>query len=85
MAMPYTVTVKDNNGEIAVTVRPQPTATKDVYLPAIMARMQGILMAPRNNSVLGRGALKRELIDALTDFHAQSMIQPMKEKDEGIL
>lgn len=85
MTFPYKVTVKSKGDGIDVKVRPQPVATKDVYLKVVTGSFQNALLNSNiQNTLLGRARLKSELTDLLRSFHEQGMIRPMA-TEEGII
>jgi hypothetical protein len=85
LATPYKVSVTGKDNDMNVVIRPQPIATKDEYINVVSGRFQKALMSPDiRNTMSGRAKLKKELESILEDYHAQGLIQPKKEKDEGI-
>jgi hypothetical protein len=76
---PYVIQIKKiSKDEVDVKVRPQPIATKDEYIPVVAGKIQRMIMefAGKANNGITRSKLKRELADALLDFHSQGMIRP---------
>lgn len=78
MSLPYKVTVTKNGKEVAVKVNPPPVATKDEFIKVVSARIEGLIVqsSSRSNSWSNRGKLRRELTEALRDFHNQGLIKP---------
>lgn len=84
MGLPYKVVVSlKSNTDVNVKITPQPIATKENYLPIVTARFQGIVVehSPTANTMFGRSRLKKALIEALTDFHSQNMIEPKRDDE----
>jgi hypothetical protein len=85
LTIPYKVTVTGKDNDMNVVIRPQPIATKEEYITVVSGRFQKALMdSGIRNTVSGRAKLKKELESILADYHSQGLIQPKKEKDEGI-
>lgn len=82
MTVPYKVTVAGKGNDMSVVIRPQPIAVKEELITVVAGRFQKALMNPEiRNTVLGRGKLKKELEEILTDYHAQGLIRPKEEKE----
>lgn len=77
---PYVVKIKGSGRDINITVRPKPVATKEQYIKAISSRINGIILkyGKKSNSFMTRMHIKKELTDALMDFHKKHMIKPLE-------
>lgn len=81
MTHPYKVTVTAKGNDITVNIEPKPVATSDDYLPMVTGRFQNIIVnnTPTANTILGRMRLKKQLNEALKEFHEQNLIKPKEE------